>query len=395
MSTQLRFMSILSLFLLSFGLSAESYQGSEWKILDVWAKQLQREKIAQDQFTQFFLGGISPQADYFLMSGMKNYLSARSLVSAEPIWRVKLKANSQASWRVTESFAYGGDTKGNLYKVSLETGEILWRSEVKGVILSRPSIHEGRVFVLNSYGDLLAFNEADGKWLWQQKDPQDSNLGLWSSEGPVIFAGRVVVGFPSGSLQAFEPANGARVWTESFSAALPDGLGLNDLRSVAGNEDFLIASSFNGDVKAWQREGPSKKLLWQKRFSLHVPASFSEDSNFVYISDRQGKVHAVELASGFSKWNFKLPEGIATSVRESEDYVWFGSTAGEIFILDNTEGQLVAKTPSTESSIYNPPVLLPKNEALYVTDRAIIRRVKLMRTRTPYTGIKELWSKIF
>jgi outer membrane protein assembly factor BamB len=350
----------------------------EWRILTDWVEEIGTTYVAQDQRKKFFLGGLTPEEKAFFVAGDTGRVDKRSTFTGEPVWTAKLDAPSHGTWTVKGDSLYGGDIKGNIYRILLDDASIVWKTNSKGVVFAAPLVSENQLWVMNSYGNLQSFRAENGEWLWQQKDPAEANMSLWSAGGPLMYSNWVITGFPSGALQAFEPGSGSRVWTETFSLAVQESIGLNDLKSLATEGEYLVASSFSGDVKAWQATSGSKRLLWQKKLSLHTPATFEKGGETVYLPVRDGKVMAVEMASGYAKWTFELPSGLPTPVTVGTDYLWLGSSEGTIFVLDKS-GNLIAKTRSTDSAYYNAPLLLSDTEVITLTSKAILRRMQLMK----------------
>lgn len=307
----------------------------------------------------------------------KSRLEKRGLQSGEIVWSTQLDGVSQATWTKSGEFIYGGDTAGNFYAVSCSSGEIKWKVSTKGAFFSRPLVGEKQIWVNTSLGTLQSYDLETGAWLWQQADPQGGALSLWSGSGPVLFQGQVVSGFPSSLLQSFDPISGRLLWKESFASSLSEiGESFNDLKSVAADSEILVASSYGGDLKVWLAQAKSKKLLWSKRLSLYAPVTIS--GNQIYLSARDGSLQSLELSTGYLRWKYDLPRGLSTQPAVMGNRVWVGTSAGEVYIL-TTEGKLIAKNSSIESPIWNPPVLLNSEDAIFSSSSAILRRYYLAR----------------
>jgi|GEM_PF-5092714 len=347
---------------------------SEQKLFTDWIEEMSPSSNAQDEARKFLISGITPNDDGFYLLDISTGLQKRSLKTGDIIWSCSLKSSSQSTWALNGNSLYGGDTKGNIYRVNAKTGRIIWTNQSKGILFSRPVVKADQMWLVNSYGNLESYRSSDGQWLWQQSDSETTNLGLWSYQGPIFFSQWIVTGFPSGVLQAFEPTTGKRIWSESFHSAVEENIGLNDLKAIASSKDYLMASSFSGNVKTWKISGGSKALAWEKRLSLQTPPVISADQRLVYISDRTGYVQAIDLTTGYVKWQYEVPSGLASSVSIGDSTIWFGTTEGQLVVLDKS-GKLIIKSENYGVPIYNSPILLSDTSSIFITSRGILRRV--------------------
>jgi outer membrane protein assembly factor BamB len=230
---------------------------------------------------------------------------------------------------------------------------------------------------MNTQGQLVALARNTGEWVWQQSDVEPSLFSLISRHGLQFFEGRLLAGFPSGKLQAHQPETGLRLWTDNFSMVGVDGLGLNDLRALETRGDYLVASSYGGDLRVWKSQAGSRRLLWEKSQSLHTAPQIDLAAGLVYISNREGGLQAVELETGFVRWEYAFPRGLGTQPVFSGNHLWVGTSMGELFVFDRTSGGILAQTRALGSSIIQAPMVIDDHSALVVTTKGILRRFQL------------------
>lgn len=365
--------------LATLGLFSTSAEAS-YELIGRHLEELAPSGSALETFTRSDLSGVTLAEDSFYIPTVDGYLEKRSLEFQHAIWRAKLDAPSQSSWVFTKTEVCGGDTKGQFYCLDSKKGAIKWKTPTKGVFFSRPLIHGDQIFVVNSHGVIQAYDRNSGQWLWQQSDPGTGTLGLWSQQGPVVFQNYIVTGFPSGTLVAFDPQTGKAMWNESFGDKIQPNENFNDLKSVHASRDYLFASSFSGNLRAWEAVANSKKLLWEKRLSLHAPMTLDEADGVLYASARDGKVYAFDMRSGFLKWEFELPRGLGTQPTLSSNAVWVATSAGTVIVLSK-DGKQIARTNDYQAPIWNAITLLSNDEALVLTGSANLRRLHLAKTR--------------
>ena len=354
----------------------------QWNLTEDWLVRMGEVSTSQDYIQGLFLGGLTALDSSFVIAGGGARVDKRSLLSGESIQRFELAANSQTTWVEADGSIYGGDTKGFIYQIDLQKNEIAWKQQAKGILFSRPLVQKNQMWMMNSYGSLESYAADSGQWLWQQRDPKETSLGMWSYQGPQFFNGYVVNGFPSGVLMAFEPSTGKRVWSEDFRTTEEDTLGLNDLKSLQASGEYLVASSFSGDVKAWKKTAGSQAPLWEKRFSLHTPASFDVAANRVYVSDRNSSVMAIELSTGYVIWKYELTGGLGSTPAYQANYLWVVSSNGVCSVLNRETGALVAKSKAMGSAELSPALVFNEGRsAVVLTNLGILRRYSLIRTK--------------
>ena len=90
------------------------------------------------------------------------------------------------------------DTKGNVIALTQDQGIILWKSNVKGEVLSKAAIDAKLVIVKTSSGELIALNKDTGliEWSYRSKLPL---LTVRGSSSPVIVDDKIYTSFDNGS----------------------------------------------------------------------------------------------------------------------------------------------------------------------------------------------------
>jgi outer membrane protein assembly factor BamB len=367
------------LLIVCLGFSKEILANSTPRLFTRWVESLQNPKNAVDQIEQFFLGGLSEVEDSaFYTSGPNSQVEKRSSKSGEIIWAAPLEAASQGNWTLTEDKVLGADVRGKIYAINRTSGSIDWFFESKGLFFSKPLVHDGISYWLNSLGVLIALRVSDGQWLWQYSESAATNFHLWAHQGPQMFSNVVLAGFPSGLLVAFDPKTGSRLWQESFAPSFEDTLALNEVRSISAQDSYLLASSYGGNTRLWKAAQGSKILVWEKRMSLQGSGTFDFEKSQVYVSDREGNLSAIDIETGFIKWTQFLDGGLGTQPQFGKQWVWVGSSTGRIFAFDREKGEPVGEPIIIGSSIYNPPLIFD-DEAVVISSKGVIRRMFAFR----------------
>ncbi|TVQ78426.1 MAG: hypothetical protein EA369_06885 [Bradymonadales bacterium] len=368
---------LVSFFALWLGISPASAE--DWKLFHRWLVVMNPSTNPAEQVGRFFVGGLQVEEDRFLVAGLAPQVAARSIRTGQVLWESPLKGPSQSSWVVEGDEVFGADTKGYAYALNRRTGESLWERRVRGIFFGEALVDRERFYLMNSQGQLVALDRHTGEWLWQQSDTEASLFSLISGQPLAFFQNRLLAGFPSGRLQGLQASTGERLWTDSFGTAGVDSMGLNDLRSIRSEGEYLVAASFGGILRAWKAQAGSRKLLWEKSVGVHSSPVIDQASGSVFVSDREGRVQKIELETGNLIWEYSLARGLASEVALGSEEVWFGSSEGSLFVLDRRTGKPLLSSTELGSGIFHAPVIVAEKEVLVVTSRGILRRVFLQK----------------
>lgn len=216
------------------------------------------------------------------------------------VWRISAGQKLAGGVGADERVVAVGTPKGEVLAFDAATGKPLWQARVSSEVLAAPAVGDGLVVVRSGDARIAGLDAADGKrrWIYQRATPA---LTLRSNVG-VLFAEHVVVaGFPGGKLVAINSKNGAAVW--EVAVALPKGA--TELERVAditsspvvdGKE--ICAAAFQGRVACFDIASGNQR--WAR--DLSSSAGLDMDRKHVYVTDDKGAVHAFSRESGASVW---------------------------------------------------------------------------------------------
>ncbi|MEK7477210.1 MAG: PQQ-binding-like beta-propeller repeat protein [Candidatus Coatesbacteria bacterium] len=230
------------------------------------------------------------------------------------------------------------------------SGALRWTQRVDGTLIHTPQVGQNVVYVATSLGTLYAFNQLDGKAMWQVA--LGSPLTL-----PAADAALVLIGSGS-SLVGLNPANGAKVFTTDLGSAIgsvpvlaDDGayVALGDAvvavnraggvrwtakllkpawAPIAVTKAGVVAASVDGGVKLLARADGGK--VWETVLA-GTPNAVSGAGDVVYVGTRQGTVVGLRLTDGAKLWSAAPGHGVIDGVGVSGGRVlvtagtWVGS----------------------------------------------------------------------
>jgi outer membrane protein assembly factor BamB len=235
-------------------------------------------------------------------------------------------------------------------------GKLLWKAYLSGEILSAPQIEDGIVAVKTGDGRIHGLAAQDGRrrWLYQRALPA---LTVRSPAGLAVMNGGVFSGFPGGKLVALLLNNGALAW--EATVATPRGsTELERITDIVGaplvDGRMVCAIAYQG--KAGCFDALKGSQLWARDLSSIMP--LAADTRYVYATDDQGNVHALDKSTGASIWRQERLTGRGvTGAAPIGNYIAVGDYQGYVHLLARSDGAFAARVPTDGSPILLPPVV--------------------------------------
>ena len=330
-------------------------------------------------------------------------------VQPTPLVDIKATLNARIAWRtavgasrneflqpvVTENAVYAAAADGTVVRLAPETGQVVWRTDIKARISAGVGSDGFTVAVATARGETIALG-ADGKELWrtqvagEMRSPPLVGRGLvivrstdyritaldaasgkrrWTYQRATIpltlrgltelvYAGDLVIaGFPGGRLVALGSNNGAVRWDIPVSE--PRGATeverLTDVVGaplVIGNE--VCAASYQGRVACV--DAGSGSLRWGSEISAGSgPAS---DDRRIYVVDSKSNVVAFNRAAGSTAWKQeKLLHRDLSAPLALRRAVVVGDSAGVVHLLAPDDGAFAARIPLGSDVVATPRAL--------------------------------------
>ena len=254
-------------------------------------------------------------------------------------------------------------TKGDVLAFD-NAGKELWKSSVAGEVLAPPALAGGAVVLRTSDGRVLALNAADGKrrWIYQRASPA---LTLRSDAGVIATRTEVVAGYPGGKLIALDLADGKLTWEATL--ALPRGATeLERISDVGGvpliEGGRICAAAYQGKIACF--EIASSNLIWSRDISS--ANSIAGDSRYFYAADVDGMVVALDRNSGANIWKQdKLARRKLTSPVVVDGNVVVGDVEGFLHFISPEDGSMIGRF-ATDGTPINAIVPAASGKAIFV-----------------------------
>lgn len=256
---------------------------------------------------------------------------------------------------------YLSSENGIVFALDKTTGETIWEAQVKGEVMTAPTVAEGFVVIHLSNGFLIALNEDDGSQVWSFED-ETGLLSLRSVSRPVITSGGVVVGTGTGKLQVLLLESGRLAW-EARVAAPQGSSDLERITDVDGTPlvvgSTVYVSGYNGQTVALELR--SGEVLWKREQpSASAPKLIR---NRLLLVTQESHVVSLNRVSGTELWrNNELYFRSLTDVTEHGDYLAAGDRFGYVHWFDRSSGELVGRLRLEEGdAIRTAPVVAGEN----------------------------------
>jgi len=300
-------------------------------------------------------------------------LSATDLKSGKRLWKKELPLSCKdlavqsvgLAYHNGRIFAVGGE--GSIYALNTK-GDIIWQKNLKTSLRSEPVIYDNTLYLLAANNKLFALSTKDGaeKWSYQTTSNQTNLLGMGS---PAIHNDKLIVGFSTGEVMAFNALTGTSLWTQNVLSArtynkildlahiLASPVIENDVVYIIGNSRKIAAFNIN-----------TGEEVFDNTLSGHSTPVISGNTLFVVV-DKNNLV-AMNKHTGKVAWE--------TSLSDVEGEIWKGpllikenalvvSTTGHVSLVHLKTGKITKTFKIDATSTYP---IIADNKVIFLTDDA-------------------------
>ena len=237
---------------------------------------------------------------------------------------------------------YVGTEEGEVIALSQQTGEVIWRVEVKGEVVAPPAAGEGWIAVMTSSGHVVVLHPDTGEQRWSSETDVPA-LSLRGTATPLIANGGVLVGTATGKLSVFLLERGIPAWEQAIGKSqgtteLDRLIDVDSSPLVNGTTVFSIA--YNGNLVALDMI--SGRVMWKREYSSY--RNLALNNGVIYLTDAKGSVSAVDASSGIERWTTsELKNRKLTPPVIYKDTLVVADFEGYIHFIDTESGELVAR----------------------------------------------------
>lgn len=152
---------------------------------------------------------------------------------------------------------------------------------------------------------------------------------------PLLLDDSLVIADRAGEVYSLKLKNGKTLWRKDLKSILSGGVG--------GDKQSHIVSTRDGEIIKLSNTG---KVLWRVKNSSEVLAPAATVDNRVVIRSTDGKIIALDLATGQQLWTYKRDVPALSLRGNSQPVIKFGRIyagldSGRLVVLDLTDGRLL------------------------------------------------------
>ena len=284
--------------------------------------------------------------------------------SGEIIWETELETIISAGIVAGFGKLFLSDDQGNLISLDQEDGSILWKSFAGGEVLANVDVDAGLVIVKTGSGFLNAFNIETGfeEWSYRSVAP---NLTVRGSSSPVINDGVVYATFDNGRIGAFNIKTGLPIWDGaiSFTEGVSELDNLIDADSspvLEGNRIYTV--NFQGNLSVF--DAAQRRMVWEsKESSFYEPFILR---GVLGIISADSKISTYSSRTFEDSW--KLEEYALRELSNPatfKGYILVGDLEGYIHAIDPLTGITVARKKISRNKI---TTLISRSDSFYAID---------------------------
>ncbi len=245
-----------------------------------------------------------------------------------------------------------GSGDGAVYALGTANGRVLWRTQTGGRVRSSPAIDGNNVYAASFDGKLYALDLRTGAVRWTFAT---EGTGLDSSyfgydrrsiqSSPAVRNGTIYVGARDGFLYAIDARSGRLRWRYDHKLSWVNASPAVDGGVVfAGSSDarFVQAVEATTGKELWRTPNRALGLVW---------SSPAVAGNIVFDADWDGRVFAIDRASGSISWIERLGgTRIFSSPVVVGDRLYYGSDDGAVYAVNLVSGPGLARAVFFDSS---------------------------------------------
>lgn len=307
-------------------------------------RKLWRRDLGAGYQNSNFLLTPSLQADRLYAAEPKGRIYALDTESGEIIWKQDLKESLAAGVGTDARQVIVATREGEVVSLDAGSGDLRWRQKMGTEILARPVLTEKQVLLRSGDGQVIGADLASGEILWRVRRSVPA-LTVRGLSAPLVIDNVALIGFASGRLSGIDVASGAELW----SARIFRARGSNEVNRLVDIDsdpyqmgERLIIAGFQAQISAVSLK--TRRIEWDADHSTLRPLSSVGDILLVTTDD--GSVSGLDIQSGTQVWKVDALQGRGVSGPfglEPGGFVVVGDYKGLLYLLDAGSGELVGR----------------------------------------------------
>jgi outer membrane protein assembly factor BamB len=198
-----------------------------------------------------------------------------------------------------DNYFFFTDQRNFLTKID-QNGNLIWSTKLTNTLNLKPFFYKNQIILKYINNKIESFDSNSGLSLWsyvRQNPPLSINV-----QSPIIIVDDILYsGFPGGKVVIIEPESGS--FLTELTLSRPKGVTeIERTNDVAGDlgivDSMLIASSYNGEITAFDRASGSK--VWSRKVSSYH--GIATDNINLVVAHENDAIYNFDLKSGKTIW---------------------------------------------------------------------------------------------
>lgn len=232
---------------------------------------------------------------------------------------------------------------GEVTAMNADDGSIRWTQKLDAPVVSAPTVHKGRVYVVSRDNRAWALHTKNGRIDWQQQSSR-ADAGLMGGASPAVSGRSVILPFSSGELVSAMTRNGLRTWSVAVSGSRR-GQARSNIGDISSDpvitRSRVYAANQSGRLTAVSRKNGER--IWTANKGSYSPVWPAGNSVFL-VSDAAQLVR-LDARNGEVIWAVNLPAYKKEKTRR-DSHAHFGPIlAGGRLIVASSDGVLRSFNP--------------------------------------------------
>lgn len=232
---------------------------------------------------------------------------------------------------IANGLVYIGAYDGALYAFDVDSGRLVWRTQLGDAIGSSPGYHDGLVYIAVEHSDpdgsVAACDALTGEVVWTDDRPADHPHSTIAIDRDT---GVMAVGSNDGTLYGWSYPDHAPRWAFDTGRPIKGPITTFDGAAFFGSWDDSIYRVDLGDgTEDWEVETDDLVM---------GGASVDTDSGRVYIGGHDGRLRALDAATGEQFWTFDTDGYIVGCPTVTREHVLVGSYDGRLYAVRKADG---------------------------------------------------------
>ena len=293
-------------------------EGKRYEILDYKRELIVSEEAA---LVPVMLGDIEKNSSWNQSGRTASHSPGNLFLDENPelIWKTNVGEGDDdynklfAQLVSEEGRIFSLDSEGNIFSLNLHSGKKIWEKKIipeeesiNSNIDGGLAIFNGFLIVSTSYGEIICLDARDGKILWKRK------IGKPSQGSPTISENKIFQMTVNNDLIVLDLETGKEYWrySGSYEPAV-----LNGASSVAIGDNITIFPSNSGELIAFNKDMGS--LIWNTELLMYGGISTSRDlndidsgpvidNNLIFAGTFKGRFGAMDYYTGLVIWDIPL-----------------------------------------------------------------------------------------